>query len=124
MERIPAMQRTLLALVLICSVSALSAQPPEGPPTGWLVIHGGGRFGTRETIERFRALAGGPDATLVAIPTASGQDPIPESYRIAVAARFAFRNVVVLHTTDRQVADSEAFAEPLRHASAVWFDGG
>jgi cyanophycinase len=33
-------------------------------------------------------------------------------------------NVVMLHTHDPKVADTEAFVQPLREAAAVWFDGG
>jgi cyanophycinase len=32
--------------------------------------------------------------------------------------------LTVLHTNDRATADSEAFAAPLRSATAVWFAGG
>src|SRR5207244_7229490 len=34
------------------------------------------------------------------------------------------KNVRMLHTADRKAADTEAFAQPLRDANAVWFDGG
>jgi peptidase E len=34
------------------------------------------------------------------------------------------KNVIVLHTTDRQVADSEGFVEPIKRADGVWFGGG
>jgi cyanophycinase len=37
---------------------------------------------------------------------------------------FGATNITVLHTTDRTVADSEAFARPLTTARAVWFPGG
>ena len=33
-------------------------------------------------------------------------------------------NVVMLHTADKKVADTEAFVQPLLDADAVWFDGG
>lgn len=121
------MYRTTLILFLMLPVLALAADydnaPTVGPAKGWLIIHGGGQL-TYETKERFLALAGGPGGTLVAIPTALGKEVNFDSYRTGIAKTFGFRNVIVLHTTDRVRADSEGFAEPLRHASAVWFDGG
>ena len=33
-------------------------------------------------------------------------------------------HLTVLHTNDRKEADSEAFVEPLKRATAVWFVGG
>ena len=37
---------------------------------------------------------------------------------------FGVTNITVLHTTDRKVADSEAFVKPITTARAVWFPGG
>ena len=34
------------------------------------------------------------------------------------------KNLTILHTTDRNVADSKTFVEPLRKARGVWFGGG
>src|SRR5215207_5441383 len=34
------------------------------------------------------------------------------------------RNVVILHTKDKKVADSDQFAAPLARAGGVWFEGG
>src|SRR5207249_10107540 len=34
------------------------------------------------------------------------------------------KNLTILHTTDRKVADSKKFVEPLRKARGVWFGGG
>lgn len=72
---------------------------------------------------RFLELAGGPDASIVVIPTAN------EAVRDADGATLALRalganQVVQVHTRERSVADSEAFTAPLRSARAVWFSGG
>lgn len=119
----PAFFALLLMLPVLAPAADYDNSPTVGPAKGWLIIHGGGQL-TNETKERFLALAGGPDATLVAIPTATGKEVNSDSYRAAMARLFGFRNVIVLHTTDRIRADSEGFAELLRRASAVWFDGG
>jgi aminobenzoyl-glutamate utilization protein B len=103
----------------------LLAQPgPEvGPKSGALVIDGGGQ--DRATVRAFVALAGGRDAEVVMIPTATEVDH-PDLERIGrrFADDFGFTRVTVLHTRDRAEADTDAFAAPLKTAHAVWFGGG
>src|SRR5579885_593659 len=108
-------------------LSALMGQPETtvGPRTGALVIDGGGQ--TPEAIAAFVALAGGPDADYILIPTATEGEPDADdldSARQALAKRFGVSHVTVLHTRDRAVADTEAFVAPLRKARGVWFGGG
>jgi cyanophycinase len=95
-----------------------------GPAGGWLIIHGGGNI-TNETKERFIALAGGPGANFVVIPTAFSDTPIDiEAFRLGEMNRFRVTHITVLHTKDRVRANSDGFVEPLRHASGVWIVGG
>src|SRR5262249_15137388 len=103
----------------------LLAQPAvRGPEHGALVIVGGGRVGP-EILTRFFDLAGGRSAPLVVIPTAAGADRYPDDWSgLKMFKDFGATNITVLHTTDRQVADSEAFVRPLTTARAVWFPGG
>jgi cyanophycinase len=78
-----------------------------------------------EILDRFISLAGGPTAPVVIIPTAGGAEDYDQHY--SGARRFRERgieNVTVLHTKDRQVADSEEFVRPIRQARAVWLSGG
>ena len=93
-----------------------------GPSRGHLVIVGGGQL-TPDIVGRFIELGGGKDAPMVFVPTAEDGEP-----RITASntflARAGVKNVTILHTRDRQVADSEAFVEPLKTARAVWFEGG
>ncbi len=78
-----------------------------------------------EIYETFIDLAGGPDAHMVMIPTAGGQAEYDARYGGLNAWReHGARNMTVLHTTDPEVADTEAFVEPLRTADAVFFFGG
>ncbi|MDH4045065.1 MAG: cyanophycinase [Gemmatimonadota bacterium] len=110
---------------------ALAVLPPTplhtqeiGPAGGSLVIVGGGQLDT-SILERFLELAGGADAPIIVIPTAGGADeygPYWEGLRGLKAA--GATNLTVLHTTDRTVANSDAFVEPLRRARGVWFSGG
>jgi cyanophycinase len=90
---------------------------------GWLVIHGGGEI-SNEVKERFVALAGGPDANFVMIPTALDDSEVPKHTSLNFGKSFGVRNVTVLHARNRVLANSPDFAEPLRHASGVWIDGG
>jgi cyanophycinase len=78
-----------------------------------------------EIYARFLELAGGPDAEIVVIPTASAGESFDESWPELAALRDAgAAHVTVLHTRERRVADSEAFVAPLRTARAVWIMGG
>lgn len=119
-----------------------------GPQKGWLVIDGGGKI-VPPVAARFVELAGGKQAKFVVIPTASSDRQlawhtpllqflysrvspsfVPDrELRVEWVAKgftqvFGASNVAVLHTRDRNRANSSDFVEPLRHASGVWFWGG
>jgi cyanophycinase len=89
------------------------------------VIVGGGAMRDTAIPRRFVALAGGPSAPLVVIPTA--QEPEADG-RMPGAVQGLMDagalHIEVLHTRDRAVADSEAFVAPLRTAKGVWIGGG
>jgi cyanophycinase len=122
--------------------------PTAGPQNGWLVIDGGGRI-EPAIVAQFVKLAGGQSANFVVIPTATPDSMlrwriplwqalysclvpsfVPErQLRSELIAQdftqvFGVRNVTVLHTRDRNRANSPDFVEPLRHASGVWLWGG
>jgi len=62
---------------------------------------------------------------IVDVPTAGGDSLYPPDWRgTAGLKRAGARNVLVLHTVDRRLADSDSFAAPLRRAGGVWFEGG
>ena len=105
--------------------SVALAQPPRvGPPNGTLIVVGGGSMGP-EIYSRFIEAAGGPDALIIDVPTAGGdsvygQDaPGTRGWKAAGA-----KNVYVLHTKDRKLADSDSFAAIVAKAGGVWFEGG
>ncbi len=115
--------------VASCGPLALGAGPSldaqeVGPENGSLVI-AGGALTDPAVFLRFVELAGGPSAPIVVVPTAGGAPDYDQFFR----GRRPFeeagaRDVVVLHTYDRDVADTDAFAAPLRRARGVWFTGG
>jgi len=94
-----------------------------GPQNGTLLIVGGA--GGSSMFEKFIELAGGKDAPLVFITTASAElDEVGREERGNSLRRLGATNVTVLHTTDREVANSDSFVEPLLNAKGVWFGGG
>jgi len=96
-----------------------------GPASGSLVVAGGG-VTDPAIYERFVALAGGPEAPIVVIPTAGTGESYGEFWpglqRLRDAG--ATHHITVLHTRDRQEADDEGFVAPLQRARGVWFSGG
>ena len=102
--------------------------PPKklAPPIvehGTLIIIGGGGM-PKGLLNRFVKLAGGKAARIVVLPTAL-PDPLPQRSRFAEALRKAGAGQVDVLTQRRlKDVESEAFLEPLRKASGVWFGGG
>jgi cyanophycinase len=98
--------------------------PRVGPPNGTVIVVGGGSMGP-ELYSRFIDAAGGPNALIIDVPTAGGDSvytqnaPGVRGWKAAGA-----KNVYVLHTTDRKLADSDSFATILARAGGVWFEGG
>jgi cyanophycinase len=89
-----------------------------------VVVVGGGSVGP-EILTKFIELAGGPDALIIDVPTAGGDSTYPANWRGMNALKAAgARNVRILHTIDKKLADTDKFAEPLARAGGVWFEGG
>ncbi len=110
--------------VLILGPGALLYGQASGPPRGTLVVSGGAeRSGI--IVKRFVELAGGPDAPIVVIPTAGTAADYDQYYPGLRRFREAgATKLTILHTRDRNVANSDDFVKPLREARAVWFEGG
>ena len=101
---------------------AKTAAVPE-VPKGSLVIVGGGGMGP-DLWDKFLELAGGKDEPIVFVATA-GDDPIrAEPGEVRMLKARGASNVIVLHTRDRKVADTDEFSKPLTTATGVWFSGG
>jgi len=127
-----------LVLAMVISSAAVS-QTSSGPAKGALVITGG-EFG-KGVIERFVALAGGPEANFVYVPTAASSLKLPSGFiydppnsdtpaantsefERELAKLFGVSHITVLHTRDRKTANSKNFVEPLRKANGVWLSSG
>ena len=111
--------------------AAGTTAPEYGPAKGTLVIVGGNMSDNFGVPQKFIQLAGGPAKKFVIIPTNGGNrntDGTPKVYNeetvLAPWKKRGLTNVVMLHTWDPKVADTEEFVKPLLDADAVWFDGG
>jgi len=135
----------LLALSVLLSFNCLAPRAAAGKREGALILSGASGT-SRESfgagvLERFVALAGGPEADFVYIPTASSGIKLddgfvytpPDSdtpaantreFERELAEMFGVKRVTVLHTRSRRTADSESFVAPLRRAGGVWISGG
>ena len=91
---------------------------------GTLVICGGGQL-PEEVIGRFLEAAGGPEARLVIVPTASDfADRADRDWFLSPWRDRRAKSVTLLHTRSRDTANREDFVTPLREATGVWFTGG
>lgn len=109
-------------VLLILSFCLPVFSQTTGPKSGSLVIVGGGRMPV-EITDKFIELAGGKDAKIVFVPTASGRKEVSPNAGRFLRNRGA-ANVVVLHTTDPKTADTDEFVKPLKDAGGVFFGGG
>ncbi len=119
---ITAIMFVTFAVGQLLSQNNTTAGQTSGPLSGTLVIAGGGRL-SDAIIARFIELAGGTDARIVLVPTAAGADNYPDSAGNMFISRGAGK-VTVLHTDNRDTADSRFFTRPLEEATGVWFGGG
>ncbi len=90
-----------------------------------MIVVGGGNWGP-EVYQAFIAAAGGPDALIIDIPNAEGgasytDESAPEA---RLWRQNGAKNVHVLFTTDRKLADTDSFVAILKTAGGVWFEGG
>lgn len=135
----------LLALSFLFLLNYLALRADGGGRKGALLISGAGGT-SRESfgpgvLEQFVALAGGPGANFVYIPTASSgikldsgliyTPPDTDSpaantaeFERALAEMFGVRRITILHTRSRATANSESFVARLKHADGVWLSGG
>jgi len=117
-----------MLLSMACSVKSYSQVnnvESHGPDKGTLMVIGGGASDIFST--KFMELVGGPDAPIVVIPTAITSDSLKaedlERFKKSFIDK-GFKNVTVLHTRDREMANSKDFVKPIKNAAGIWFSGG
>src|SRR5256885_7319087 len=113
------------AAALAIPTAGLAAQTTKvGPSHGTVLVVGGGSLGP-EVLGKFIELAGGPDAVIIDVPTAGGDSAYQADWQGTRSLKAAgAKNVVVLHTIDKKLADSDSFAAVVARAGGVWFEGG
>lgn len=104
------------------------AFPPEqvGEPIvsrGALVIVGGGAVPPR-AAKRFVELAGGGQAPIVVLPTASDDAHFDPSAATRFLERAGASNLHVLRERTRNAVESPEFLEKVNSAGGIWFGGG
>lgn len=99
-------------------------RPSISAIAGTLFICGGGRL-PEQLPRTFLELAGGREARLVVVTTASRMAGAPEMEdRLEYWRHLEVRSLAVLHAPTRDVADDPEFSAPLADATGVWFIGG
>jgi cyanophycinase len=122
MSRFAIVRATVVVSLLVTAAHIARAQ--QGPAHGTLVISGGAEK-PGIILERFIQLAGGADAPIIVVPTSGNADTYDQTYAGLKRFRDAgARNLFVLHTRDRNVANSDAFVKPIQTARGIWFEGG
>ena len=114
------------AVVLALLLSAFVAPPASGErpaPKGHLVLIGGGDK-PPEVMRKFIELAGGKDAPIVAIPTASSESDAAEYYETLFRETYGCTNVVSLRIRSKADAQRADLAALARKAKGVFFGGG
>ncbi len=116
--------RTTAALCFTLAF-ALSGAAAGGPaaPRGHLVLIGGGSkppAAMRTFVER----AGGPDASIVIFPTASGEPDTPEVYRELFTGEYGCTDVWVAPVKTADDACSPEVVARVRSAGGIFFSGG
>lgn len=116
-----------LAAVTFFPVRLALAEAPasgENEPAGALVICGGGKL-PASIFDRFLELAGGQNARIVVIPTASVlADQTPRETLTSTWKKSLGVEVSLLHCRDRQKAGDPGLLAPLENATGVWIMGG
>jgi len=117
----------LILFSTVFSIYGQNAKPETsqvGPANGTLIIIGGGNIG-ESLNKKIIEISGGLNVPVVIIPTADGRENYDENFGEAgLLRKMGATNVTLLHTADRNTANSEEFVRPLINAKLVWFSGG
>ncbi|MES2003756.1 MAG: cyanophycinase [Bacteroidota bacterium] len=119
--------KNFFGLLLILATTTHAQTPATiGPEKGSLIIIGGGNVGP-EIWTKFVELAGGAaNANIIIVTTADEDSSISKGASTEKEAlqKLGVQQISFLHTRDPKMANTEAFAEPLKKATGIWFRGG
>jgi cyanophycinase len=118
-------RRRLLPFLAASLLASLAAAVPGGvpDPKGHLVLIGGGDK-PPEVMRRFVELAGGKDAPIVMIPTASSEADAASYYEKLFREEYGCTNAVSLDIRKKADAQRADWAALARNARGVFFGGG
>ncbi len=122
MPRIAASGLAVLAL-LIGALPQPAVSDEPAPRAGHLVLIGGGDK-PADAMLKFVALAGGKDAPIVVIPTASGEPDAAEYYEKLFREELGCTDAVSLRIRSRADASRPDFVALARKARGIFFGGG
>lgn len=122
----------LLLMTMVVEAEKVKKEQPQtlGPKKGSLVIVGGGGNPKHmhTILKKFVELAGGENARIIVVPTAATSNPDYDYKNHHMGKRlkhqYHVENVTIVHTHDPEVADTQAFVEPINAATGIWFTGG
>ena len=114
------MKKYTLVLLFLFSLN-LNGQI-VGPEKGTLIIAGGGKL-SDDILSTFIEAAGGVEAPIIVIPTALGLSNYG-SEEGDFLRKAGAKNVLVWHTDNKLIANSDSFVNPIRNAKGIWFTGG
>ena len=114
--------RRVITLVAawLCTAATLGQGPA---PKGHLVLIGGGEK-PAEAMRKFVELAGGPQAAIVAIPTASTEPDTGSYYVKLFKEKYGCANVSALEIRSKADALRPDYAELAGKAGGIFFGGG
>lgn len=118
---------TLLIFTLIIQPKRIVAQERNittGYKNGSLIVIGGGNV-PDDIMKEFRDLAGGDSAKIVVIPTANVLNNVIDTLSLrSFFEKHGFTNITILHTIDTVEANKNAFIQPIKEATGIFFMGG
>lgn len=121
------MNKRLLLSILICLSIGFGFSQSHGPKNGSLLIIGG-HASDSIFLPIFSELAGGYESPIIIIPTALDDETLDkDSVFHKIEDRFqkaGFQHIQILHTRDREVANSDEFTKAINDAKGIWFLGG
>jgi cyanophycinase len=113
--------RTLLFTLYFVAAAALAGDAP--PPQGHLVLIGGGEK-PAAAMQKFVDLAGGPEAPIVIVPTASGEADTGDYYIGLFGGNHGATDVTVLPVRTKHDATLPENVAIASRARGIFFSGG
>ncbi|MBK9383577.1 MAG: cyanophycinase [Planctomycetes bacterium] len=120
------MKRTRYLAALLASACVLAASlGAQMPLRGALFACGGGKL-PDQVRDAFAARAGGANARVLIVPTASSEAEKPETHESFLEPwrRYGFASLEILHASSRDEANDERFLARFTGVTAIWLSGG